>query len=118
MNSLVLKNNGFVGKAAIMTLIAVFMSFWLSGALFAADGDDMVMKVMCNIIEYVQGTVGKAVAILILISVAAMLFFGKLSWGLAIAIVMGMGLLFGSATIVETITADAGTKAEAGCKKS
>lgn len=78
-------------------------------AVGGGGGDtDEVTKVMCNIIGYITGTVGKPIAIIVVISVAIMLFLGKLSWGLGMAIAIGIGLLFGAPSVIKTITGDSG----------
>jgi len=74
-------------------------------ALFAVESyADAVTDTLCNAISFVQGGVGKAVAIIVIISVAIMMFLGKITWGVAIAVAVGMGLLFGAQSVVEAIS--------------
>jgi type IV secretion system protein VirB2 len=62
-----------------------------------------IVTIFCNVIDQITGGVGKVISILILISMAIGLFLGKITWGLAIAVMVGMGLLFGASGIVDSI---------------
>lgn len=71
-----------------------------------------IVIIFCNVIKQITGGVGKVISILILISMAIGLFLGKITWGLAIAVMVGMGLLFGASGIVDSIAkgaSDAGS---------
>lgn len=73
-----------------------------------ADDPTGIVTIFCNVINQITGGIGKVIAILILISMAIGLFLGKITWGLAIAVMVGMGLLFGASTLVDTIAAGTG----------
>jgi type IV secretory pathway VirB2 component (pilin) len=73
-----------------------------------ADGDmdsatNALIKPFCYIIKLITGTVGKTIIVLILISLVIMLFLGKVSWGLALTFLFGVGLLFSSSTLVDML---------------
>jgi type IV secretory pathway VirB2 component (pilin) len=109
----------------LFSLVLAFVSFDMMES-FAADpvaaGDTMkengIVRIFCNVINVITGAVGKVIAVLILASLAISLFLGKVTWGLAIATMVGMGLLFGATSLVDTISAGTGTgeKAETLCK--
>ncbi len=63
-----------------------------------------ITTALCNAINLLTGPVGRTVAILVVISLAVMLFIGKVSWGLAIAVAVGMGVLFGAPTVVTLLS--------------
>ena len=67
-----------------------------------------VTDVICRAIKIVQGPTGKTLAILVIISLAIGLFLGKITWGVAIAVAVGMGILFGANTVVGYISGVAG----------
>lgn len=101
-----------------MALFLVLMSvFCLSNfGASAADSSETpgnkdqtgITEIICNVIRQVTGGIGKAISILILISMAIGLFLGKITWGLAIAVMVGMGLLFGAPTLVDVIAGSQG----------
>lgn len=65
--------------------------------------------VICRGIKIVQGPTGKTIAILVTISLAIGLFLGKITWGVSIAVAVGMGVLFGANTVVGYVS---GTKGD------
>jgi type IV secretion system protein VirB2 len=92
--------------------LAFFMTLLMITAFSAAattnttnvDDPTGIVTIFCNVIGQITGGIGKVIAILILISMAIGLFIGKISWGLAIAVMVGMGLLFGASGVVGVIT--------------
>ena len=63
-----------------------------------------ITNVLCNVIGVAQGNTGKTIAILVVISIAIGLFLGKITWGVAIAVAVGMGVLFGAGPMVFAIS--------------
>ena len=68
----------------------------------------MRTSVLCNVIKIAQGNVGKTISILVIISIAIGLFLGKITWGVAIAVSVGLGVLFGANSVVEFIASGKG----------
>jgi type IV secretion system protein VirB2 len=66
-----------------------------------------LQNVMCNATNMLTGTVGKTIAVIIVISLAISLFLGKVTWGLAIAVLVGMGILFGAPSVVSALAGGA-----------
>lgn len=101
----------------IFTLVVLAAMFYLIPieAFAQEKTTDDVTKVICKVIGLITGGIGKAIAILIVISLAIALFLGKVTWGLAIAVMVGIGVLFGAEYIVSTVT-PGGTPGEKICK--
>lgn len=70
------------------------------------SSDSNITNILCNAINQLTGPIGKAIAILIIISLAISLFLGKVSWGMAIAVAVGMGILFGAKNVVGLLSGD------------
>jgi len=70
--------------------------------------DNQISRILCNVVSLVTGGVGKAISVLIIITLAIALFLGKVSWGMAIAVAVGMGIMFGAPGIVKIISPDGG----------
>ena len=66
----------------------------------AADASQDMTRVLCNVIDVIQGPTGKTVCIIVIITLSIGLFLGKVTWGVAIAIAVGMGILFGAGQLV------------------
>ncbi|MBY0580417.1 MAG: TrbC/VirB2 family protein [Rickettsiales bacterium] len=86
------------------------MNFLFSTGSLADDppsGTDAgagIAQVLCNVIKVAQGATGKTIATLVIISMAIGLFLGKITWGVAIAVAVGMGVLFGANTVVSFVS--------------
>jgi len=72
-------------------------------AATASTDNSKIAEVLCNANKFISGRTGKAIAVLVVISLAIALFLGKVSWGMAIAVAVGMGILFGAPGLVDTI---------------
>jgi type IV secretion system protein VirB2 len=55
---------------------------------------------LCTIVRAVTGRVGRAIATIAVIFLGFGAFFGKVTWGLAVAVAIGIFAIFGAATIV------------------
>ncbi|PIR39870.1 MAG: hypothetical protein COV35_00170 [Alphaproteobacteria bacterium CG11_big_fil_rev_8_21_14_0_20_39_49] len=74
----------------------------------AADADGMG-QVVCNIIDELQGPVARGVAAFGIIFLGFSLFLGKISWGVALALGIGIAAIFGAETIVDAMLGNTGT---------
>ncbi len=70
----------------------------------AAAATPDINSVLCAAIDQLTGPIGRAIAALIIISLAIALFLGKVTWGVAIAVAVGMGLLFGATGVVALLS--------------
>ena len=97
-------------RHSVFLLIVCFLSSMLYvDNVFAADKSG-ITTIFCNVINQITGGIGKVISVLILISMAIGLFLGKITWGLAIAVMVGMGLLFGAKGIVDIISQGTGSE--------
>ena len=70
--------------------------------VWAAAGSDasQITNVLCNVYNMISGNVGKAITALIMVSLGIMLLLGKVTWGVAIALAVGIGVIFGAKDMV------------------
>ena len=68
------------------------------------DGTSPLEDVLCNILELLQGGIGKGIAAFAIIFMGISLFLGKVSWGLAISTALGIGAMFGAISVVDAIS--------------
>ena len=100
----------FYGKCFLCMFLMFFVVFIASS--YAAT--DKVTETLCLVVNKISGPIGKVIAILIIVVTAISLFLGKITWGTAITITVGMGLMFGAGEIVNLV---AGTdQSEDPCK--
>jgi type IV secretory pathway VirB2 component (pilin) len=77
----------------------------------ATTTNTKISNIICNAVNQLTGPIGRAIAILIIISLAISLFLGKVSWGMAIAVAVGMGILFGAKGVVNLLAPATGNDA-------
>ena len=59
-----------------------------------------VSKVICNIVKYLQGPIVRGVAAFAVIFLGFSLFLGKITWGTALALGIGVACVFGAEQII------------------
>lgn len=62
-----------------------------------------VESTICNTIKILSGPVARGIAAFGIIFLGFSLFFGKISWGVALAIGIGIGAIFGANEIVQLL---------------
>lgn len=81
----------------VFTLATVFMM--LPEMSYATTGTP-IGDTLCVVVNELTGKIGRGIATLGVIFLGIGLFVGKLSWGLAVAIAIGIGGIFGAEQIV------------------
>lgn len=99
MNSIMKQEN----LALALALLAAVM---LPDMAFAA-GSDPITKSLCLVVTTITGGIGGAIATIAIIIIGIGALMGKVSWGMAIIVVLGVAVVFGAA---ELVTAVGGTK--------
>lgn len=61
-------------------------------------------QLFCNLIKVVTGNIGKGIATVALIVVGMGALMGKISWGMALIVALGIALVFGAGNIVESFS--------------
>lgn len=91
----------------LLTLFTLFFMGSVSQNFAAAASTDEVTSVsgaMCNGYRIFNGPIGKTMALFAIVALGVGFFLGKVSWGTAIAIALGVGALFGAPTLVSLLT--------------
>lgn len=65
--------------------------------------------VLCNVVEWFTGPIGGGIATLAIIIIGIGALMGKVSWGMAIIVGLGVATIFGASTIVEALSDGAAT---------
>lgn len=99
-------------KASVFAVLALFivLSSPLEVRAAKADGNTttgnttQITNILCAAIGQITGPVGRTISVLVVISLALGLFVGKVTWGLAIATAVGMGILFGANDVVSILS--------------
>ena len=103
-------NISLLQTAIFCFCIAILLSSLIPNTSFAAsDSGDAIASVLCTIVGALQGAIGKAVATIAIVVLGIGLFLGKLSWPLAVATAIGIGMIFGASEMVGWISGTTGT---------
>ena len=65
-----------------------------------------MQQVLCNVLNFVTGSIGKTIAAFIIIGVGLGFFTGKCSWGVLIGVTLGITCMFGAPAIIASVTGD------------
>jgi type IV secretion system protein VirB2 len=68
-------------------------------------GGDTIGNVLCNVVEWFTGKVGQGIATLAIIVIGVGALMGKVSWGMAIIVGIGVAVIFGAPAIVNELGA-------------
>lgn len=93
------KSNFPIRMIDVLDAAAIF--FALTAAAYAVDTP--MGGVVCDIVAFVYGNLGRGIAVLAICVVGVGAMLGKASWGLAIMVGVGIGVLFGSMPIASYI---------------
>lgn len=72
--------------------------------LASAAPDTQISQTLCNIVTWLNGSTGRAVATIAVIVVGVMALAGRLNWSMAIIVVAGIALVFGAKAIVTALS--------------
>ena len=64
---------------------------------------------LCSITDQLTGPIGRGVGAVAVIFLGFGLFMGKVTWGLGLAVGLGIGCIFGAPEIVDLLGGDAST---------
>src|SRR3989338_1739580 len=83
--------------------VVIILQIMLPNMAFA-DSSDAIANTLCIIVGALQGGIGKAIATIAIVVLGIGLFLGKLSWPLAVATAIGIGMIFGASELVTFIS--------------
>ncbi|MDG1285938.1 MAG: TrbC/VirB2 family protein [Rickettsiales bacterium] len=86
--------------------VAVFAMLPLEALATDMGKGTALDNVLCNIVSFFTGAVGKGIATIALIIIGIGALMGKISWGMALIVALGIALVFGATTLVDALGAD------------
>lgn len=72
----------------------------------AATGNSEIGNTLCRVVNAMTGTVGKAVSSIAVFFLGLGLFMGKVSWSVALAVAIGIGIIFGAPLIIDQLSGE------------
>ena len=74
-------------------------------AMAGITGGGTIGNLLCNVADWFTGPVGQGIATLAIIVAGLGALMGKVSWGMAIIVGIGVAVIFGAPTIVSELGA-------------
>ena len=90
-----------------LALFAVYAVMLLPTAALAQSAPGALEDVLCDVVSWFTGRVGAGIATLAIIVIGIGALMGKVSWGMAIIVGLGVGVIFGAPTIVSALSSSA-----------
>ena len=75
----------------------------------SSAGGSTISNVLCDVVDWFTGPVGKGIATLAIIIVGIGALMGKVSWGMAIIVGIGVAVIFGASTLVDDLGGSSGS---------
>ena len=96
-----------VWQITMMVMLSAIVMLLPDMALAASvEGTDTALGVaLCNVVGFFTGNTGKGLATLAIIVIGVGALMGKVSWGMAIIVGLGIALIFGASAMVTAIGA-------------
>ncbi len=89
----------------MMLAYAMFLVPQDALAFGGGDGGDTIGNLLCNVAGWFTGPVGQGIATLAIIVIGIGALMGKVSWGMAIIVGIGVAVIFGAPAIVSELGA-------------
>lgn len=89
-----------------LALFAVYVVAMMPEIALAQGGTDTkIGDVLCNVVSWFTGNAGQGIATLAIIVIGIGALMGKVSWGMAIIVGIGVAVIFGASTLVDQLDA-------------
>lgn len=93
-------------QMSLLVMLSAVVIMLPDMAFAATTGADTVIgNMMCNVVGWFTGSTGKGLATLAIIVIGVGALMGKVSWGMAIIVGLGIALIFGAAAMVNSLGA-------------
>lgn len=81
-----------------LALFAVYIAATVPSLAFA--GNTTIGNVLCRVVGWLTGQIGQGIATIAIVIIGIGALLGKVSWGMAIIVGIGVAVIFGAGTIV------------------
>ena len=88
-------------------LLGLFALALFAPDLALASSDNPLGATLCKVVGWFTGSTGQGIATLAIIIIGVGALLGKVSWGMAIIVGLGVAVIFGAPTLVLQLSKDA-----------
>ena len=104
--NIVSKNLSLSWQVCLMVMLSVAV-ITLPDMAFAVGTNTPMGNVLCTVVLWFTGNTGKGLATIAITVIGIGALLGKVSWGMAIIVGIGVAIVFGAAGIVDAMNAGA-----------
>ena len=97
------KDLAMAWQIALLTLLCAVVVM-IPDLSFAAGTDTPIGATLCKVVGWFTGNTGKGIATIAIIVIGVGALMGKVSWGMAIIVGIGVGIIFGASSLVSAIS--------------
>lgn len=97
-----MKDNKFISDALQVFILALFATILLTNPSLAQDFSG-VESFLTEIVDAITGPIGIAIAGIAVMAVGFSFMTGRMDWTFAVSILLGIAIVFGAATFVDSI---------------
>lgn len=94
------KNLASMWQMSLLVMLSALV-IMLPDMAFASN--TAIGNMMCTVVGWFNGTAGKGLATLAIIIIGVGALMGKVSWGMAIIVGLGISLIFGASSMVNSL---------------
>lgn len=102
------KNLSLAWQSCLLVMLSVLV-IAMPDLAFATGTDTPMGNVLCTVVTWFTGNTGKGLATIAITIIGIGALLGKVSWGMAIIVGIGVAIVFGAAGIVNAMNAGAST---------
>lgn len=95
-------------QASLLVVLAAFVMVLPDFALANSTGNTPMGNVLCTAASWFTGNTGKGLATIAITVIGIGALLGKVSWGMAMIVGIGVAIVFGASAIVSTMGAGNG----------
>lgn len=103
------KDLSIAWQACLMVMLTAVVIMAPEMSFAAAVSDTPMGNVLCTVVQWFTGNTGKGLATIAITVIGIGALLGKVSWGMAIIVGIGVAIVFGAAGIVDVMGAGAGS---------
>ena len=89
--------------SSLIMAVAMVMVMSPDFAFAAGGSGQTIADVLCTVVGWFTGNVGTGIATLAIIIIGVGALMGKVSWGMAIIVGIGVAVVFGASQLVEDL---------------
>lgn len=91
-------------KSVAWCMMLAYAMLLVPQEALAQTGGETIGNLLCDVASWFTGPVGQGIATLAIIVIGIGALMGKVSWGMAIIVGIGVAVIFGAPAIVEELS--------------